>query len=150
MDGATHSGAAVDGTARALLSAGVTGFSFTEAGASAPGAPSTPTSPPATDGGGQTDRPMFESFDHGLDAFSHRWGSIDHSVRGEVKLTGNAGMMESPSGRPAGHGYGTHTVEAKIEGNSPGAAVLLWPGDDRWPGQEIDLAEVAQDGSGRR
>jgi hypothetical protein len=37
-------------------------------------------------------------------------------------------------------------VEAKLDGNGPGPAILLWPGDDRWPGQEIDLAGTAVDG----
>ena len=142
VDGATYNGASVGGAAKALMSNGTANFSFTEGGATSPG-----STPPAS--GGQTDRPMFESFDNGLGAFSHRWGSVDTSVRGEVKLTGNAGLMEFPGGRSSGHGYGTYTVEAKIDGNSPGGAVLLWPGDDKWPGQEIDLAEVAVDGSGR-
>jgi hypothetical protein len=31
----------------------------------------------------------------------------------------------------------------------PGPALLLWPGDNHWPGQEINLAEVTNDGSGR-
>jgi beta-glucanase (GH16 family) len=52
-------------------------------------------------------------------------------------------------GGAAQNGYGTYTVEARLDGNGPGSAVLLWPGDDRWPGQEIDIAETAVDGSGR-
>ncbi len=71
-------------------------------------------------------------------------------MRCGFERTGNSGFVEFPGGRSAGHGYGTYTVEAKPDGNGLGPAVLLWPGDDRWPGQEIDTAEMAQDGSGRR
>ena len=154
VDGATYNGANVSGAARDISSEWQPGtFSFTDgSGGGGSSTPSTPTAPPTSGGGGtQTDRPLFESFDGGVGPLTHRWGSVnvDLGVRGEVKLTGNGGIMELPSGRSAGHGYGTYTVEAKLDGTSPGPAILLWPGDDRWPGQEIDIAEVAVDGSGR-
>jgi glycosyl hydrolase family 16 len=99
----------------------------------------------------ETDRPFRESFDNGIGALSHNWaGSVDQSVRGEITLAGYTSTMEFPGGRSAGHGYGTYTVNAKIEGDEPGPVVLLWPGDDRWPGQEIDIVEVTPDGSGRQ
>jgi beta-glucanase (GH16 family) len=31
---------------------------------------------------------------------------------------------------------------AKLEGSEAGPAILLWPGNDQWPGQEIDMAEI--------
>ena len=147
VDGATYNGTAVGGAARSLLSAGPASFGFTEGGGSTP-------APPSGGGGGgggtQTDRPFFESFDNGRGVFSHGWGSPDLSVRGEVKLTGNSGLMEQqPNSRSAGHGYGVYTMEARLDGNGPGPVLLLWPGDDGWPGQEIDIAEIAVDGSGR-
>lgn len=92
---------------------------------------------------------LSESFDNGTGAISQAW-NIDTSVRGEVKLSGNASMMEYATGREAGHGYGTYTFTAKVDGNQPGPAILLWPGDNRWPGQEIDIVEVTPDGSGRQ
>ncbi|WP_239002821.1 family 16 glycosylhydrolase [Rhodovastum atsumiense] len=58
--------------------------------------------------------------------------------------------MEWPLGRSTGHGYGTYTVTAKITSNGePGAAIVLWPADDVWPGGELDMAETAADGSSR-
>ncbi len=95
----------------------------------------------------ETDRPFNESFDDGIGALSHNWaGAIDTSVPGEITLRGRAGTMEFPAGREAGHGYGTYTVEAKLDGDTQGPAVLLWPGDDSWPGQEIDIVESLGDG----
>jgi hypothetical protein len=38
---------------------------------------------------------------------TNTWGFVDQSARGEAKLTGNSGVMERPTGRSAGHGYGT-------------------------------------------
>jgi len=97
----------------------------------------------------ETDRPLHVSFDNGFGPISNAWNT-DTSVNGEVKLTGNAAMMEWASGPSAGHGYGTYTVNAKFDGTEPGAAIVFWPGDDKWPGQEIDMGELAHDGSGRQ
>ncbi len=88
------------------------------------------------------------SFDNGLGTLGNAW-NVDTSTNGEIKLAGNSAIMEWASGPSAGHGYGTYTVEAKLEGNEPGAAIIFWPGDDQWPGQELDLAEIAPDGSGQ-
>jgi beta-glucanase (GH16 family) len=93
--------------------------------------------------------PLSVSFDNGFGALGNAW-NVPAPSNGEVKLTGSAGLMEWASGKSAGHGYGTYTVTAKITGNEPGPAILLWPGDDQWPGQEIDLVENAHDGSGRQ
>lgn len=97
----------------------------------------------------ETDRPLFESFDDGTGALGKAWNA-DTSVPGEVTLRGDAAMMEWNGSRDSGHGYGTYTIEAKFDGTQPGAAIVLWPGDDRWPGQEIDIGELAHDGSGRQ
>ena len=91
---------------------------------------------------------LSESFDNGFGSISNAW-NVDTSVKGEVRLAGNSAMMEWATGKDAGHGYGTYTVTAKIDGNQPGAGIILWPGDNSWPGQEIDMVEVTPDGSGR-
>lgn len=97
----------------------------------------------------ETDVPFNESFDFRNGALTDNWGS-DYSVPGQVTLTGNAGMMEPAESISSGHGYGTYTVTAKFDGKWPGSAIILWPGDNQWPGQEINLAEIAPDGSGRQ
>ncbi len=97
----------------------------------------------------ETDVPFNESFDVRNGALTDNWGS-DYSVPGQVTLTGNAGMMELAESISSGHGYGTYTVTAKFDGKWPGSAIILWPGDNQWPGQEINLAEIAPDGSGRQ
>jgi hypothetical protein len=89
------------------------------------------------------------TFDDGFGSIDNAW-NVDASVRGEVKLAGNSAMMEWAVGREAGHGYGTYTINAKAEGNQPGPAIIFWPGDNQWPGQEIDLLEITPDGSGRQ
>jgi len=91
---------------------------------------------------------LHVSFDNGFGSISNTW-NVDASAPGEVRLGGSSAMMEWATGRDAGHGYGTYTVEAKLEGNQPGAAIVLWPGNNQWPGQEIDMAEITPDGSGR-
>lgn len=91
---------------------------------------------------------LSESFDNGVGAISNAW-NVDTSTKGEVKLSGSSSMMEWATGRDAGHGYGTYTVTAKVDGNQPGPGIILWPGDNKWPGQEIDMLEVTPDGSGR-
>jgi beta-glucanase (GH16 family) len=37
-----------------------------------------------------------------------------------------------------------------MTGNMPGSAIMLWPGDNKWPGSEIDFGEVSNDGTGRQ
>ena len=91
---------------------------------------------------------LSESFDSGTGALGNAW-NVDTSTKGEVRLHGNSSMMQPASGAGAGQGYGTYTFTAKAEGNQPGPAILLWPGDDKWPGQEIDVMEITPDGSGR-
>lgn len=87
---------------------------------------------------------FYESFDNGIGALSHTWGAnnIDTSVQGQVTVSGNSGLMERPYGPSAGHGYGTYSFTAALHGNAEGSAILLWPGDDKWPGTEYDVVEV--------
>jgi beta-glucanase (GH16 family) len=92
---------------------------------------------------------LSESFDDGFGTLGNVW-NVDHSVMGEIKLAGHSGIMEWATGKDAGHGYGTYTVTAKVDGNQPGPGIVFWPGNDQWPGQEIDLVEVTPDGSGRQ
>ena len=84
-----------------------------------------------------------ESFNNGIGALNHTWGNgIDTSVRGQVTVSGDSGIMENPWGSAAGHGYGTYSITASLSGNAPGPAALLWPGNDKWPGPEMDMAEI--------
>jgi len=87
---------------------------------------------------------FIESFDNGLGSLNHIWGNanIDTSVRGQVTISGHGGFMEKPSGPSAGHGYGSYTVVAKLNGDTEGSAALLWPANDKWPGPEYDIVEV--------
>lgn len=85
---------------------------------------------------------FFETFSRGVGQLNHTWGKIDTSIAGQVTLSGNAGMMQKPSGASAGNGYGHYEITAALKGNAAGPAILLWPGNDKWPGQEIDLAEI--------
>ncbi|MBL6078376.1 family 16 glycosylhydrolase [Belnapia sp. T18] len=93
--------------------------------------------------------PLSVSFDNGFGSLGNAW-NVPAPRNGEVTLSGSSGLMQWASGKAAGHGYGTYTVTAKIEGHEPGPAILLWPGNDQWPGQEIDLVENAHDHSGRQ
>ena len=117
-------------------------------GASTPSPnPETPVEPPSEEpapGG------WIESFDDGPGRLTHSWGNFDWSVPGEVTLTGISGMMEYPGGKDAGEGYGTWTVNARIDApdGSPGPAIVWWPGDNIWPGQEFDMAELNNNGDG--
>ena len=88
------------------------------------------------------------SFDNGFGSLGNVW-NVAAPKNGEVKLTGSSSMMEWATGPSAGHGYGTYTVTAKVDGTQPGPGIILWPGDNKWPGQEIDMLEVTPDGSGR-
>lgn len=89
---------------------------------------------------------FHESFDNGIGALNHTWGrDFDTSVRGQVTVGGDSGMMERPWGAAAGHGYGTYTITAKLNGYEAGPAGLLWPGDDVWPGPEMDIIEYIND-----
>jgi len=91
---------------------------------------------------------FYESFDNGTGALSHNWsGSVDTSVRGEITLRGYSGTMERASGSDVGYGYGQYYVTAKVEGDQVGPAALLWPSDDKWPGNEFDFVEVLRDGT---
>lgn len=139
LDGVTYNGADVPDSARDLFGWGWSGeVGFTD-GAQPP--QPTPTQPA---------EPAFvETFDSGVGALSHTWGDlgkIDTSVPGEVTVSGTSGFMEWPSGPEQGHGYGLFEMRAKMSGNVPGPALVLWPADDKWPGQEFDLGEVLGDG----
>lgn len=93
---------------------------------------------------------FHETFDGGVGALGHAWGSIDTSVPGQITLSHGAAAMEWAFGAADGHGYGTYEVTAQVHNNGqPGAAIVFWPSDDAWPGSEIDMAETAVDGSGR-
>ena len=89
------------------------------------------------------------SFDNGFGSLGNAW-NVDKSVPGQVTFAGTSALMEWATGPSAGHGYGTYTIEAKATGTQPGPGIIFWPGDNQWPGQELDLLEVTPDGSGRQ
>jgi hypothetical protein len=98
--------------------------------------------------------PFFDSFDQGAVNFPDAW-NLDTSVPGQVTLHRpesylSSGMMEATGTASHGHGYGTYTVNAKMTGIYPGPAIMLWPGDNQWPGTEMDFGEIAGDGTGRQ
>ena len=89
-----------------------------------------------------------ETFDNGTGQLDHLWsGEVDTSVPGQVTLGGYTGVMERASGAEAGHGFGKYTVTAEVEGDQVGAAALLWPADNKWPGTELNFVEVLADGT---
>ena len=64
-----------------------------------------------------------ENFDNGIGALNHTWGNgIDTSVRGQVTIKGDSGIMENPWGDAAGHGYGTYSITASLSGHAAGPA----------------------------
>jgi hypothetical protein len=87
------------------------------------------------------------SFDNGFGTLGNAW-NIDQSIAGQITLAGNASIMEWATGPAAGHGYGTYTIAAQVNGNQPGPGIVFWPGDNNWPGQEIDLVEITPNGDG--
>lgn len=93
--------------------------------------------------------PLHISFDNGFGTLGNAY-NVDTSTPGEIRLAGNSAIMEWATGPSAGHGYGTYTIVANVQGNQPGPAIIFWPGDNQWPGQELDLVEITPDGSGRQ
>jgi beta-glucanase (GH16 family) len=92
---------------------------------------------------------MNLSFDSGFGSISNAF-NVDNSVPGQVTLAGGSAMMEWAVGAASGHGYGTYDIHAMVTGNQPGPAIVLWPGDNKWPGQEIDMVEITPNGSGQQ
>jgi hypothetical protein len=90
---------------------------------------------------------LSNSFDNGLGTLSNAW-NVDQSVPGQITLAGSSSIMEWATGPAAGHGYGTYTIDAQVNGNQPGPGIIFWPGDNNWPGQEIDLLELTPNGGG--
>jgi hypothetical protein len=143
LEAVTYNGAEVADAARTLWSDSEPATVTVTDEGEAPGDPGDPGDPGTPEGS------FVETFDDGVGALSHTWGdlsAIDTSVPGEVTVTRTSGFMEWPSGPDAGHGYGTFSFTARMRGNAPGPALVLWPADDQWPGQEFDLGEVLPDG----
>lgn len=87
------------------------------------------------------------SFDNGLGSLGNGW-NVDQSVPGQITLAGSSSIMEWATGPASGHGYGTYTIDAQVNGSQPGPGIVFWPGDNNWPGQEIDLMEITPNGDG--
>ena len=104
--------------------------------------------------GAVTELPFHQDFTAGLGTFTDNW-FVDTSVPGQVTLATNSayltsGMLETTGSPMDGHGYGTYTVHAMTTGSAPGTAIMLWPGDNKWPGAEIDFGENSADYSGNQ
>nr|WP_321985637.1 family 16 glycosylhydrolase [uncultured Lichenicoccus sp.] len=85
--------------------------------------------------------------------FGLRWGNADDfsSANGALTLTSNAsegwsavGFMQDDFGASSGEGYGRYSVQASLDaGQGAGVCLVLWPANNQWPGQEIDLLETS-------
>lgn len=98
--------------------------------------------------------PLHITFDQGWQTIGDIY-NVDTSVPGQVTLDsdmqlGHSMFKEWSDGPSSGHGYGTYTVVAKLEGYKAGPGIVFWPGDDKWPGPEIDLVETMPDWTGRQ
>lgn len=98
--------------------------------------------------------PLHITFDDGWQTIGDIYHA-DTSVPGQVTLAsdmtlGHSMFKEWSDGPASGHGYGTYTFVAKLDGYLAGPGIVLWPGDDKWPGPEIDLAELMPDWTGRQ
>jgi hypothetical protein len=76
--------------------------------------------------------------------------SLFWAVNGNVSFDSNGATLTAGSGGGVGflqapyqaQTYGLYQVTAKLEaGQSNGAAVVLWPANNVWPGPEVDLME---------
>ena len=84
--------------------------------------------------------------------FALKWGnSNDFSfANGALTLTSsasegwsNTGFMQADFGASSGNGYGKYSVVASLDsGQGAGVNLVLWPANNSWPGQEIDLLET--------
>jgi hypothetical protein len=92
-----------------------------------------------------------ETFDGGKGDLSRAWGpGVDESVTGQLSMHStpdnqDSGSMVPPTGREAGFGYGLYSFT--LSGNGKiGAYALVWPSTDVWPGPELDIFEITEDG----
>lgn len=152
VDGMSVNGADVPNSSAALLSAGSADFGFGK-GEDTSSQPTSPQPSPQPSNGG--DLPAHnvayhETFDNGTGRFTNSWGHVEHGS-GEVSVISKAGEW-GDSGLMMGYdqslGYGLFEFTVKTNKDAPGTYTLLWPGDDQWPGPEIDLAEIHFGGGG--
>lgn len=99
-------------------------------------------------------QPFFDSFDAGSVNFPDTW-NVDTPIPGQVTLHSpeyylTSGMMEATGRADMGHGYGTYTINAMLEGIYPGSAIMLWNAPNEWPLSEIDIAETSEAGDGQQ
>jgi hypothetical protein len=143
VDGVSMNGADVPDSAAALMSAGPADFGFGKG--SQPTSPQQPSPQPEQSAAGA----YHETFDNGTGRFTNGWGHVEHGS-GEVSVISRAGEW-GDSGLMMGYdqtlGYGHYEFEVKSK-NAPGGYALLWPGNDQWPGPELDLFEIHFGGGG--
>ncbi len=72
------------------------------------------------------------------------WGGEAHFESRASEGWPNVGLIQGPWGADAGQGYGVYEMTARLEADQGGgAALLLWPATNAWPGPEVDLLESA-------
>jgi hypothetical protein len=93
-----------------------------------------------------------ESFDNGAGMFSRYWGpGVDFSVDGQVTVwtdanNADSGIMVPPTGAADGYGYGLYSFTLEMQG-TVGVYALTWPATDVWPGPELDIVEIDNNGA---
>lgn len=90
---------------------------------------------------------------------SNVWGpGIKCATPGQIEVHSTGDNQDSGAetrppgyggGKPGGGwGYGLYSFTLKVTGAArPGPYALLWPGTDAWPGPELDVMEVTEDGT---
>ncbi|MDO9709700.1 carbohydrate-binding domain-containing protein [Paracraurococcus lichenis] len=155
VDGVALNGNAVDGSTKTLLGNGSVDIAFGAQGGDTSSA-GTGGDTGGTAGGipGNWQTVWDESFDNGPGMFSNQWGpGTDSSVPGQITVWTSAddqdsGMMTHPDGygTPAGGwGYGLYSFTFKTEGTA-GTYALTWPASNVWPGPELDVMEINDQG----
>ena len=79
-----------------------------------------------------------------------QWGTGLNITSGEARFVSTAasgwadtGRIQLPYGAEAGQGYGYDYIVAKLYPNEGGGpAGLVWPGNNEWPGFELDMIEA--------
>jgi hypothetical protein len=150
VDGITLNGNAVPDATAGMFSAGTVTFGF---GGDTQQHVESPAPVPVDQAAPGAWREVWhESFDNGTGMFSRSWGpGVDTSVPGQLTIRTSAddqdsGAMVPPWGSPdAGYGYGLYSFTLKTQG-TVGTYALTWPGTDRWPGPELDLMEITNEG----
>ena len=134
--------------------------SITEAQLTGSGGGTSPPPPPPPPTGGGAPFPTgvtptyAEEFTSGWGSWRHNWQSeegIQQTGNGTILVGGSSAAAAScPSARNPPRLRRRAVPDPRaIEGglgSGSGPALVIWPGDDRWPGPEIDIGEIGGGG----